>query len=247
MKNLDHSSNGFVNLTFILILMTFVSLYLTATFSIALSQQRDYVRSTCIEKATENQIENLKKIRKLFSLNPESTKLRAEIKLTQDLIIKAAAQPELIPILEAKLILLKATQLALDMKQKAIIINANYQLQEKHYDLKPIIDSGQKNTASPWRYMISMSSYFTPQLISLIPVRPDSEGGIGPNYEWQENAEIKLKLAYVWNMSFSTQKEYQRFFTWVNVLSLQCSVAPDLRGDKWTLKINADKSLQSMY
>ena len=241
MKNFDHSSKGFVNLTFVIILMTFISLYLTATFSIALSQQRDFVRSTCINAATENQTENLKKIRNLFALNPESTKLRVEIKLTQDLIVKAAAMPELLPVLEAKLILLKAAQTALDIKQKAMIVDANARLQLKHKGLKYQIDSGQQSTASPWRYMISMSSYFTPQLLSLIPIRPDSEGGVGPNYEWQENAEAKLKLAYIWNMSFSTLEEYQRFFSWINVLSLQCSVAPDLRGEKWTLKINADK------
>jgi len=78
--------------------------------------------------------------------------------------------------------------------------------------------------------MLTMSSYFTPRFTPTLAIRPDSEGGVGPNYEWQENAEAKQKLAYSWNMFFETSEQYQRFFTWVNVLSLQCSVAPDLRG-----------------
>lgn len=243
MKNFAKSSNGFVNLTFVFILMTFVSLYLTATFAIALSQQRDYVRSTCIQEATDHQIDHLKNVRMLFRLNRQSTILRKGIFGTKALIAAAtlAGRVETAYALQKILDGLLQAQKALDVVQKGIINKARIELKVKHVGLIAKINSGQRETASPWRYMISMSSYFNPRSTPTLPIRSDAEAGVGPNYEWDTNAESRLKLAYIWNMSFATSDEYQRFFTWVNVLSLQCSVAPDLRGEKWLLTINADK------
>ena len=241
MKIFANNSSGFFNLTFVFVLMIFLSLYLTATFAIALSQQRDYVRSTCIQEATNHQVAHLKNVRALFALNPKSSYLRLHIKITIEQIAAAAAMPELLPVLIQKLNSLRTAQALLDASQKVIINKARLELQAKHFGLKAKVEAGQRKTASPWRYMITMSSYFTPRSSPSFPIRPDSEGGVGPNYEWSDHAESKIKLAYGWNMFFETSEQYQRFFTWINVLSLQCSVAPDLRGEKWVLKINADK------
>lgn len=242
MKNFAHSSKGFVNLTFVLVLMSFVSLYLTGTFAIALSQQRDYVRSTCVLEGAKDQISVLENVRTLFDLNVESTRLRLEIKVVKvELAIAMGYAPELVPELQRQLAVLTRLQSALDIIQKALIAKARIELQARHYSLIARINSGQSKTAHPWRYMISMWSTFTPRSVPALAIRPDSEGGIGPNYEWLENAESKQSLAYSWNMYFKTSEQYQRFFTWMNVLNLQCSVAPDLRGKKWGLKINADK------
>ena len=75
----------------------------------------------------------------------------------------------------------------------------------------------------------------------------DSEGGIGPNYEWQDKADQKQKLAYSWKMFFNTNKSYQHFLSWANNLSLSCSITPDLGETKWQLTINADKSSLNSY
>lgn len=243
MKNFTNNSRGFVNLTFVFVLMSFVSLYLTGAFAIALSQQRDYVRSTCIQQATDLQISTLKNVRALFALNPESTMIRLGIKTTQvELTLAlATAQLELIPVLERQLNAFFKAQKILDAAQQVLLNKARLELNSRHIALLAKINSGQSETAHPWRFMLSMSSYFVPRFMPTLSVRPDSEGGVGPNYEWQENAESKQKLAYSWNMFFKTSEQYQRFFTWMNVLSLQCSVAPDLRGEKWGLTINGDK------
>ncbi|MES2803680.1 MAG: hypothetical protein V4654_14405 [Bdellovibrionota bacterium] len=243
MKNFAKSSKGFVNLTFIFVLMSFVSLYLTGAFAIALSQQRDYVRSTCIHEATDIQMTTLKNVRGLFMLNPQSTSIRLQIKFTNAALVaaKASGQWELVPGLELRLGQLYQEQKFLDIAQKTLIHKASVQLQARHVALIGKINSGQSQTASPWRFMLTMSSYFTARFTPALAIRPDSEGGVGPNYEWQEQAEVKQNLAYVWNMFFETSEQYQRFFTWVNVLSLPCSVAPDVRGEKWLLTINGDK------
>jgi len=249
MKNFTNSSKGFVNLTFVFVLMSFVSLYLTGAFAIALSQQRDYVRSTCILEATDIQISTLENVRALFALNPKSTLIRIGIVTTKAELVVAlsTAQVELIPILERQLNALYEAQKILDVAQKVLINKARIELKTKHFALIANINSGQRETASPWRYLLTMSSYFTPRADPALAIRPDSEGGVGPNYEWQENAEAKMNLAYSWNMYFETSEQYQRFFTWLNVLSLQCAVAPDLRGKKWGLKINRDKSSQNLF
>lgn len=232
-----------MNLTFAIVLMSFVSLYLTGAFAIALSQQRDYVRSTCIQDATDLQISTLKNVRELFALNPISTSIRLGIKVVNAKLAIAIAtfNYELIPLLKAELDALLEAQKILDTSQQLLITKAKAELQTRHVALLAKINSGQSETAHPWRFMLTMSSYFVTRLSPTLSIRPDSEGGVGPNYEWQENAEAKQKLAYSWNMFFKTSEQYQRFFTWMNVLSLQCSVAPDLRGKKWGLTINGDK------
>lgn len=243
MKIFANHSKGFVNLTFVFILMAFVSLYLMATFAIALSQQRDYVRSACIQEATALQISTLKNVRSLFALNIQSTVIRHGIKITKAAIVvaEASGQFQLIPGLQIILKNHYKSQNALDVIQKALVKKAQFELQVRHAALVVKVISGQREQASSWRYMLSMSSFFIARSDPELAIRPDSEGGVGPNYEWQENAESKLKLAYSWNMFFTTSDRYQRFFTWTNVLSLQCSVAPNLRGKKWVLTINGDK------
>lgn len=243
MKIFANSSKGFVSLTFAFILMSFVSLYLTGAFAIALSQQRDYVRSTCVQEATKTQISTLENVRALFEFNTTSTTIRSGIKTTKAAIAIAviALQFEAIPPLQKALDILYKSQKILDGAQKVILNKARIELLAKHYALIAKINSGQRETAHPWRSMISMWSTFIPRTTPTLAIRPDSEGGVGPNYEWLENAESEQNLAYSWNMYFKTSEQYQRFFTWMNVLNLQCSVAPDLRGKKWGLKISADK------
>lgn len=242
MKIFANNSKGFVSLTLVFILMSFVSLYLTGTFAIALSQQRDYVRSTCVREATETQLNTLENVRALFAYNPASTTIRVGIKTTKAAIVVALVlDPPAVPALQKILDGHYQAQNILDGVQKVILNKARIELQAKHYALIAKINSGQRDRAHPWRYMLTMLSSFTPRSAPTLAIRPDSEGGVGPNYEWLENAESKQNLAYSWNMYFKTSEQYQRFFTWMNVLNLQCSVAPDLRGKKWGLKINADK------
>lgn len=249
MKNFANNSNGFLSLTFVFVLMAFISLYLTATFAIALSQQRDYVRTTCLNEIVETQTSNLKNARLLFALNPESTIIRVSIKTTKAAIALAlmSGQLEAIEPLRETLKGLYEAQNKLAVIQNNLIHAARIELHARHTALRAKIISGQMKTASPWRYMISMSTYFESRSQPVFAIRPDSEGGVGPNYEWQENAEAKIKLAYSWNMPFSTLETYQRFFTWTSVLSVHCSVTADLKGKKWGLKINGGKSSQNIF
>ncbi|AZZ37781.1 hypothetical protein CIK05_13560 [Bdellovibrio sp. qaytius] len=249
MKNFAPSSKGFISLSFVFILTIFVSLYLTGTFAIALSQQRDYVRSTCIQEATEIQISTLKNVRRLFDLNSISTFLRNAIVIVEAAIAVAtiALQAPLVAELKETLDALKETQKSFDTVQKGLLLEAQTELKLKHANLAIKINSGQGGIARPWRYMLSMSSIFTPKKLPTLPVRPDSKDDVFPNYEWDENPEAKLELAYSWNMWFRTIEKYQKFFAWNNALNFECSVAPDLKGEKWKLKINEGKSSQSMF
>ena len=243
MKIFGKNSDGFISLSFVFVLMTFLSLYITATFSIALSQHRDYVRSTCVNEATEIQSSALKNIRGLFALNPVSTTLRYNIKTTKVALALAVATMnfEAVPPLERQLNTLYEAQKNLDGAQQTLITKAKAELMTKHIALIEKLNRGQQEINTPWRFMLSISSYFTPRFTPILAIRPDSEGGVGPNYEWQPEAEKKQTLAYSWNMYFATNESYQRFFTWINVLTIQCSVAPSLGDRQWQLTINADK------
>jgi hypothetical protein len=243
MKNLRKNSKGFMSLSFTFVLMTFLSLYLTGAFAIALSQQRDYIRSTCVNEASEIQSSALKNMRQLFTLNATSTSLRLAIKVTQAQLALAVAtmQLEMIPLLETQLNTLYQSQKTLNTVQQTLITKAKVELHARHVALIAQLNSGQKKLALSWQFMITMSSYFTARSTPTLAIRADSEGGIGPNYEWQEDAERKQTLAYGWNMFFETKRTYQKFISWFNVLSLTCTVSPNLGEQQWQLKINADK------
>lgn len=249
MKNSGKNSKGFVNLSFVFILMTFLSLYFTGVFAIALSQQRDYVRSTCVNEASDLQISTLKNARTLFALNKYSTALRRSITITKVTLALATATMNAPVIASTERILngLYRSQDALDKIQKAIIFKARAELTAKHSALIIKANTGQYELAKPWKYMIKMLGGFSPQRLPSFAVRADSEGGIAPNYEWEPDAEKKLTLAYSWKMGFYTRSEYQTFFKWMNVLSTQCSVAPNLKEDKWELTINVDKSSPNTF
>lgn len=243
MKNSGKNSKGFISLSFVFVLMTFLSLYLTATFAIALSQQRDYVRSTCVTEAADIQSTALKNVRELFALNKASTALRVNIKATKVALALAivSMQVEAVPSLERRLNTFYEAQKKLDAVQQILITKAKGELLAQHVALIAKLNRGQQEISAPWRFMLTMSSYFTPHFTPVLAVRPDPEGGVGPNYEWQDQAEKKQTLAYSWNMYFQTEESYQRFFKWINVLSIQCSVAPSLGEKQWQLTINADK------
>lgn len=243
MRNSMKNSKGFISLSVVFVMMVFLSLYLTAAFSIALSQQRDYARSTCVTEASQIQSSTLKKVRYLFSLNEASTALRLNIKATKMVLALAIASMnfEAIPALERKLSALYEAQKTLHETQQALITVARAELFAKHSALVAHINYGNLELSYAWRFMLKLSSRFTPRFTPALAIRPDSEGGIGPNYEWDDEAERKQTLAYTWKMSFQTNVSYQRFFNWFNTLTVQCSVSPNLKDKKWQLTINADK------
>lgn len=243
MKNFVVNSKGFVSLSLVFILMTFLSLYMTAVFAIALSQQRDYVRSTCIQEATDIQSSALTNVRRLFAFNSTSTGLRFKIKTTKAALIVArmTAQVQAVAYLEVVLNTLYQSQKMLDTAQRVLITEAQVELQAKHLALIVKLNKGQQELVTPWRYMMNMTFLFTPRSAPTLAIRPDSEGGIGPNYEWKDKAEEEQALAYSWNMFFATRGTYQKFFAWSNVLSLTCEVSPRVGEKQWQLKINAGK------
>lgn len=226
-----------------LLLTSFIVLYFTATFGIALSQQRDFVRSTCIIEATEIQAETLENTREIFSLNKKSTYLRRSIQGTYAAIAlaTAAGQVPVVAQLTQLLRMLKQAQKTLDKYQQFLINKAKVNLQTKHYALIAKINSRQHELAKPWQKMISMWGVFRPRSIPQLAIRPDSIGGTAPNYEWVDRAEEKQTLAYSWNMFFYAEKKYQNALSWMNTLSAECSVAPKLKGEKWELQINVGK------
>lgn len=249
MKNIGKNSKGFVSLSFVFILMSFLSLYFTGAFAIALSQQRDYVRSTCVNEASDLQIATLKNARTLFALNKYSTLLRRSITAAKITLAFAAATMNAPLAASTERILngLYRAQDALDKIQKAIIFKARTELTVKHSALIVKANTGQYELTKPWKYMIRMLGAFSAQRLPTFAVRADSKGGVAPNYEWEPDAEKKLALAYSWKMGFYTKLEYQTFFKWMNVLSTQCSVTPNLKEEKWELTINVDKSSPNTF
>lgn len=243
MQSLDKNSKGFISLNLSLVLTIFISLYFTGAFAIAISQQRDYVRSTCVNEATDLQAATLKNVRQIFALNKPSTFLRRSIIATKIAIAGAliAFQPALAASLQKTLDGLYQAQNTLDKLQKFLILKAKAELHAKNAALVAKINSGQWDEARPWNKMISMLSFFRPKRFPQLAIRPDSEGGVAPNYEWEPDAEKKLTLAYSWNMFFRTEDDYQTLLQWMNTIAVECSVAPNLKEDKWQLTINADK------
>ena len=123
MKN----SKGFVSLASLNLIVIFISLYFTLCFSVRLIAIKNYVRKTCLLESVRSQKKILRIEKKLVQLNPLSTTLRSQIKITQVALAIATvnSQAALIVLLQKKLVELYAQQKKLDLLQKSII----YQIQ----------------------------------------------------------------------------------------------------------------------
>ena len=239
MKN----SKGFINTASLNLILIFISLYFILSFSIHLVSVKNFVRKTCLLESLASQKKVLRLERKLVLLNPVSTALRTNIKITQAALVVATinAQFSLVAILQKKLLTLYKQQQQLDLLQKALLSQINFLLA---YETQSIINKINHHIgveSSYWKPIIQAQSHFTKNRQSEIAFTPDTEGGLGPNYVLKKQAEALQSLSFIWHYSFRTMDRFQDIVFWTNQLKLNCSAIPQFGDKQWSVKISQGK------
>lgn len=239
MKN----SKGFVSLSVLNLIVIFISLYFILCFSVQLIAVKNYVRKTCILEAVKSQKKILKVERKLIQLNPLSTTLRTQIKITQVALAIATinSQATLIIVLQKKLVELYAQQKKLDLLQKNLIYQIQFLLTYESQSIIQKINQSVEADSNDWTNIIQTQSYFSKNNSTEIAFKPDSEGGLGPNYVLKKDAERLQSLSFIWQYSFRTVEKFQTYVFWNNHLKMTCAAIPQFGGNLWSVKISQGK------
>ena len=193
-------------------------------------------RTTCLKESVEMQKEIISIEKKLFSLNPLSTALQLDYDLT---IAASEVTGILVPIaaaLRAKAALIKVEQVQLDLVQRGLIQTAEVMvaLNTSKVEMKMLQDSSKLSRA--WSLFLRSFYVIRPSHIAQVSVRA-STSGVAPNYELTTNYKQDQKVAFKWQLKYSTRAESQTLLKSENSFELECQATPLEKGNSWSIEI----------
>ena len=231
-------------LYFVMLLSSFVFCF---GFLFYASQSKDAFRRTCATTAVELQKKIVLSENRLFAFNTLSTAYRLQIKTLQALLI--AAPPPQKPPLIAQLEKVYAQQNQLDKLQKKLIQDANLFGGLEYKKLITQTENKNHEIRKLWSTYLNIFTQVRTAQEPLLAVRPDSIGGRGPNYEFDEPHINNQSVVLKWQNIFTVNEMIQKIFRPVNLQNeslkikygLICSIGIERTISKWQLKINLAK------
>ncbi len=241
--SLIKNTKGFSQFILLKILMIFMTCYFVLIISVGLLSVKANIRKICFEETYSVQSEILKNTRQLFNLNKISTALRVSIKATKAAIAVnlAAFNFPAIPPLQQQLQTLEIAQTNLDTSQKIIITKNEMMMKANQLNMYKKISDKVNLEQQRWSFLFELFLNYIPKINFQYPIKPDLEGGVGPNYEWEINAEQKLTLVHFWHFNYMTNNYFQTLFKVQDQFQLTCGFKPNLKGELWDLQIITDK------
>ncbi len=238
---------GFLSLYFIFFLTLLTGFVFSFGFLFYASQSKDIFRTSCVTTAVDLQKKLIQAEKKLFLLNAPSTALR--LQRTATLAALAATPPPYNAPLLVELKVIETAQIRLDAYQKKLILSAQT-MATAEYDA--LIVSANKNNYSlknKWSAYLNIFSHISPAHSPIFSVRPDSIGGIAPNYELEHDYNAQQRLELIWQNWFTISENIQKNFNPKNFLNqpltvrygLNCRIEPERTNTAWDLKINVDR------
>ncbi len=211
------------------------------------SQSKDAFRKTCATKAVELQKKIVSSEKRLFSLNNLSTSYRLQIKTLQALIL--VAPPPQKPPLITQLEKVYFQQNQLDQLQKKLILESNLFARIEYKNLASQSENNNNEIRELWSHHLNIFSQVRTAQEPLLAVRPDSIGGRGPNYEFDEPHINNQNVVLKWQNLFTVNEMIQKIFRPLTQQNeslkikygLKCTVGIERTISKWQLKINLDK------
>lgn len=193
----------------------------------------------CRESLMEIQILASKQAKKLLSLNPQAANLRVQLHLVNLQIVAATAagQIQLLAVLKARRILIRAQQKSLDLFQKNLIKTAkskmSYDLSTAHLNLRRQLDS-QKIRLSAWA---KSEFYLASRPLVNFAFKP-TDLMLAPQYQPYLAFEKRQSLALSWAQKFNWGP-IMRAFSMPTQIRSQCRVT--LKEVKWEPIIQRDR------
>jgi hypothetical protein len=244
-KNISES--GFFMMQFLYFVILLSSFIFCFGFIFYSSQSKDAFRKSCATKAVELQKTIVLSEKRLFSLNTISTAYRLQIKTLQALLL--IAPPPQKPPLIAQLEKVYSQQIQLDRAQKKLIQQSNVFVAIEYKNLISQTLNNNNEISLPWNRYLNIFSKVSPVQPPVLAIRPDSIGGSGPNYEFDEQHINSQSVVLKWQNIFTVNQMIQKIFNPMTrqneslkiQYGLSCSVRLERTMSKWQLKINLDK------
>ncbi len=231
-------------LYFVILLSSFIFCF---GFIFYASQSKDAFRKTCATTAIELQRTIVLNEKRLYSLNTLSTAYRLQIKSLQALIL--VAPPPQKPPLMAQLEKVYLQQNQLDQLQKKLIQESNLFVGIEYKNLVSKTMHTNNEISHLWSTYLNIFSNVHMGQSPVLAVRPDSIGGRGPNYEFDEPHINNQNVVLKWQNIFTVNEMIQKIFRPLTQQNeslkikygLKCTVGIERTISKWQLKINLDK------
>lgn len=211
-------------------------------------KQKDQFRKACYFDLVDIQKSMVASEKQLFLLNPESTALRLRLNILY-VELAAATAAQNYPLVAKLGLDIESTislQKKLDALQKLIIKEANYTVKMQLIKLNTELLRAAVEEKRIWISLVQENRRYHMRMNPVVAVRPDSVGGLAPNYElqnqYQQLQELQLELQY----QFTNQREGQSLVQTKQSFQFSCRVSFTKKDQRWDLKINQDKLLSKL-
>lgn len=242
------SEQGFFSIQFLFFVSLISVTLLSYGYVFYAQKQKDNFRKVCYFDLVEIQKGMVASEKQLFLLNPESTALRIRLNILY-IELAAATAAQNYPLVTKLGIDIQNTlslQKKLDRFQKIIIQKANYIAKFQLIKLNTALLQVYEQEKRIWMSLVQENRHYSLKLNPIFAVRPDSIGGIAPNYELQNNYQLLQELQLELQYQFTNQREGQSLLKVKQSFQFSCSVSFIKKDQRWDLKINQDKLLSKL-
>jgi hypothetical protein len=244
-KNLER---GFFSIQFLFFVSLISVTLLSYGYVFYAQKQKDQFRKACYFDLVDIQKNMVASEKQLFLLNPESTVLRVRLNILY-LELAAATAAQNYPLVAQLGLDIQNTislQKKLDSLQKLIIQKANYTAQFQLMKLNTELLRAYQMEKRIWISLVQENRRYDLKLNPVIAVRPDSMGGLAPNYELQDHYQLLQELQLQLQYQFTNQRDGQSLLQTKQSFQLSCRVSFIKKDQRWDLKINQDKLLSKL-
>ena len=242
------TEHGFFSIQFLFFISLISVTLMSYGYVFYAQKQKDLFRKTCYFDLVDIQKSLIKAEKKLFLLNPESSALRLRLKILYLELASATAAQNFALVAKIGLDIQTtiALQKKLDLLQKLIIHTAESMAKFQLYKLNSDLIRQYQLEKKLWVGLLQESRNFKLKLNPVLAVRPDSLGGLAPNYElandYQRLQRLQLSLQY----QFSNRSESQTVLKTQQTYQFSCDVSFTRKDQIWDLNINQDKHLSKL-
>ncbi|MBC7464687.1 MAG: hypothetical protein H7256_01730 [Bdellovibrio sp.] len=224
----------------IFVLMALLIIVFSFAFLSFVAQSKMQFRTACTNDSIELQKKIIVAEKTLFALNPVSTALKIAYHILELERLAALANPELLPIIEAKIQQVTAARQALDKSQKAIIRAAELIIKVEIARSTVAMNKTAYETRDRWSYFLQSVFIVKPDRIPKFAVQPDSDD-IASNYGLTKGYKQEQMVAYNWQLLFFTKNDVQQVLESRGLFEMACGATADKDDKKWLVEIRKDK------
>lgn len=241
------NQRGFAAILILSLLPVFIGGSFLVFTALGVLQTDLKLKHTCRQEGRKAQEKVLPRLESLLGLNPKSRKLQAE-RLRLELMMKAAVARGDVAnatLLKAKLAIVEARQIELDLRQKQIINQSNLDLRRGHHNTTNLLT--REAARSSVKTLLKLKLRLSPLPAPKLAVRPDSPD-LAPTYSPAPDFETRQALAQQWHYDIAVQWPLMQKPALSFKFSKACAVSLRKESFKWKVVLSKAKfSLKSVW